>query len=45
MELSVLGAGTHLRRHCGPTNHRLRLHIPLLVHKIPSGACHMRLNF
>ena len=28
---SVLQPGTHLRKHCGPTNHRLRLHLPLIV--------------
>ena len=28
---SVLQPGTHLRKHCGPTNHRLRLHLPLVV--------------
>lgn len=28
-ELSVLGAGTTLRRHTGRTNSRIRLHLPL----------------
>ena len=28
---SVLQPSTHLRQHCGPTNHRLRLHLPLVV--------------
>ena len=31
MLLSFLAPGTHLRPHCGPTNHRLRLHLPLAV--------------
>ena len=31
MLLSLLAPGTHLRPHCGPTNHRLRLHLPLGV--------------
>jgi len=31
MLLSFLAPGTHLRPHCGPTNHRLRLHLPLVV--------------
>jgi len=30
-EVSVLAPQTHLVAHCGPTNHRLRLHLPLLV--------------
>ena len=28
---SPASAGTHLRPHCGPTNHRLRLHLGLVV--------------
>ncbi len=31
VELSVLSAGAILVPHCGPTNHRLRLHLPLWV--------------
>ena len=31
MEVSILGGGAHLKPHCGPTNHRLRLHLPLRV--------------
>ena len=34
-ELSVLRPGAHLVRHCGPTNHRIRLHLGLVV---PTGA-------
>ena len=29
--LSVLGGAAHLWPHCGPTNARLRLHVPLSV--------------
>jgi len=35
MELSVLAPGSHLKPHCGPTNHRVRLHLGLVV---PEGA-------
>ena len=35
MEVSILGGRSHLKPHCGPSNHRLRLHLPLLV---PEGA-------
>jgi aspartyl/asparaginyl beta-hydroxylase (cupin superfamily) len=31
----VCAAGTHLKPHCGPTNHRLRLHLGLVV---PEGS-------
>ena len=31
VEFSVLAPDSHLRSHCGPTNHRLRLHLPLAV--------------
>ena len=41
MELSIVGAGTALKPHCGPTNHRLRLHLPLLV---PEGDTAMRVG-
>lgn len=33
--LSLMLPGTSVRPHCGPTNHRLRLHLPLLL---PGGA-------
>eukprot|EP00041_Stephanoeca_diplocostata_P015185 m.288225 g.288225 ORF g.288225 m.288225 type:complete len:621 (+) comp19957_c0_seq2:127-1989(+) len=35
IEISVLGEDTHIRPHCGPTNHRLRLHLGI---QIPTGA-------
>ena len=38
MEVSILRGGTHLKPHCGPTNHRLRIHLPLLV---PTGGSHV----
>jgi hypothetical protein len=38
---SLLSAGTRLRPHCGPTNTRLRAHLPLLV---PHGECAMRVG-
>lgn len=28
-ELSVLGAGAHIKPHCGPVNFRVRLHLPI----------------
>ena len=31
VELSLLAPGTHLKRHCGPSNHKWRLHLPLVV--------------
>ncbi len=31
IEFSVLQPGTHLRPHCGPSNHRLRLHLALQI--------------
>jgi len=33
--LSLLLPGARVRPHCGPTNHRLRLHLPVLL---PAGA-------
>ena len=39
--LSLLAPGTRLRPHCGPTNIRLRAHLPLLV---PEGDCMMRVG-
>ena len=29
--MSLLAPGTHIAPHCGPTNHRLRLHLALSV--------------
>ena len=31
VELSLLAPGSHIQPHCGPTNHRLRLHLGLIV--------------
>lgn len=31
IEISALKPGTHIVRHCGPTNHRLRLHLGIKV--------------
>ena len=36
-ELSLLAPGTHIAPHCGPTNHRLRLHLALSVPSMPSA--------
>lgn len=33
VEISILKPGAHLVRHCGPTNHRIRLHLGLAVPK------------
>ena len=33
--------GTHIAPHCGPTNLRLRCHLPI---RIPSGDCGVRVN-
>lgn len=30
LELSMIAGGTHIKPHCGPTNHRLRLHLALV---------------
>ena len=38
VEFSVLAPGAHLRSHCGPTNHRLRVHLPLLVPRTESSC-------
>ena len=38
---SLLKPRTRLRAHCGPTNIRLRAHLPLLV---PEGECKMRVG-
>eukprot|EP00045_Choanoeca_perplexa_P008400 m.77651 g.77651 ORF g.77651 m.77651 type:complete len:516 (+) comp14479_c0_seq2:104-1651(+) len=31
LELSTIAPGTHIRPHCGPSNHRLRLHLGIQV--------------
>lgn len=31
MEISVLSANSHLQAHCGPTNHKIRLHLGLII--------------
>ena len=41
-EVSVLAPRTHLVAHCGPTNHRLRLHLPL--HVPPGDQARMRVG-
>ena len=33
---SILAPGTRITRHCGPTNFRLRCHLPLIVPKLPN---------
>jgi hypothetical protein len=38
---SVLAPGTHITPHCGPSNKKLRVHLPLLV---PPGAARMRVG-
>eukprot|EP01006_Ploeotia_vitrea_P051509 TRINITY_DN67570_c11_g1_i1.p1 TRINITY_DN67570_c11_g1~~TRINITY_DN67570_c11_g1_i1.p1 ORF type:complete len:327 (+),score=24.10 TRINITY_DN67570_c11_g1_i1:139-981(+) len=35
VELSIMEPGTHVRPHCGPSNHRLRIHLGLVI---PEGA-------
>jgi aspartate beta-hydroxylase len=49
----MLSPGAHLKTHCGPTNHRLRLHLPILlppptagtpVSSQRTGACEMRVG-
>eukprot|EP01062_Namystynia_karyoxenos_P012058 TRINITY_DN14322_c0_g1_i1.p1 TRINITY_DN14322_c0_g1~~TRINITY_DN14322_c0_g1_i1.p1 ORF type:complete len:578 (+),score=178.15 TRINITY_DN14322_c0_g1_i1:69-1736(+) len=42
MEFSVLSPHSHLKAHCGPTNHRIRLHLPVLLP--PEGAPSMRVG-
>jgi aspartate beta-hydroxylase len=39
---SVLAPGTHVTAHCGPSNKKLRVHLPLLVP--PGGAARMRVG-
>ena len=31
IEYSMLGPGAHLKPHCGPSNHRLRIHLPIVL--------------
>jgi hypothetical protein len=31
IEYSMLGPGAHLKPHCGPSNHRLRIHLPIIL--------------
>lgn len=31
IEYSMLGPGAHLKKHCGPSNHRLRIHLPIIL--------------
>jgi aspartate beta-hydroxylase len=38
---SVLAPGTHITPHCGPSNKKLRVHLPLVV---PPGAARMRVG-
>mmetsp|Transcript_2570 Transcript_2570/g.3480 ORF Transcript_2570/g.3480 Transcript_2570/m.3480 type:complete len:641 (-) Transcript_2570:203-2125(-) len=35
MEFSILASSSHLRPHCGPSNHRLRLHLPIILPRKP----------
>ena len=42
--LSLLAPGARLRPHCGPTNARLRVHLPLLVPPAHAGECVMRVG-
>ena len=37
--LSLMTAGTEVRAHCGPTNHRLRVHLPLVLPELPQARC------
>jgi aspartyl/asparaginyl beta-hydroxylase (cupin superfamily) len=37
IEFSMLGPGAHLRAHCGPSNHRIRLHLPVVLPPIEDG--------
>lgn len=39
---SALAPGTHIPRHHGPTNKKLRCHLPLIVP--PHGACRLRVG-
>ena len=44
--LSLLPAGTSILPHCGPTNQRLRLHLPLRLPRTAGGAscCSLRVG-
>ena len=44
MEFSLLAPGARLRAHCGPSNHRLRLHLPVVVPPCPERACALRVG-
>jgi aspartate beta-hydroxylase len=33
IEISTLLPGSHIKPHCGPTNHRLRIHLGLVIPK------------
>ena len=37
IEYSMLGPGAHLKAHCGPSNHRLRLHLPIVLPPVEGG--------
>lgn len=39
IKFSLLASGTHVWPHCGPTNARLRIHLPLLVPDCVSIDC------
>lgn len=38
VEISLLAPGTHIKRHCGPSNHKWRLHLPLVVPTASASA-------
>jgi aspartate beta-hydroxylase len=39
---SVLHPGTHIQKHCGPTNKKVRVHLPLVVP--PNGVARLRVG-
>lgn len=39
---SVLHPGTHIQKHCGPTNKKVRVHLPLVVP--PNGVSRLRVG-
>ena len=43
VELSMMSPGTHVRRHCGPVNHKWRLHLALVVPE-PEGSARLRVG-
>eukprot|EP01043_Picozoa_sp_COSAG02_P036365 COSAG02_NODE_2658_length_8313_cov_3.830411_8_plen_587_part_00 len=43
VEMSLLAPGTHLKRHCGPANHKWRLHLPLVV-PVEAEAVRLRVS-